>query len=39
MFFHPSRAGAQQSEEEVIMTVKRNYFPCVELTNLHIPLT
>jgi hypothetical protein len=25
--------------EEVIMTSKRNYFPCVDLKNLHIPLT
>jgi hypothetical protein len=25
--------------EEVIMTVKKNYVPCVDLKNLHIPLT
>jgi len=25
--------------EEVIMTGKMNYVPCVDLKNLHIPLT
>jgi len=25
--------------KEVIMTVKKNYVPCVDLKNLHIPLT
>jgi hypothetical protein len=25
--------------EEVIMTGKKNYVPCVDLKNVHIPLT
>src|SRR4029450_7998274 len=28
-----------RDQQEVIMTGKRNYFPCVDLKNLHIPLT
>jgi hypothetical protein len=28
-----------EPEEEVIMTGKKNYFPSVDLKNLHIPIT
>jgi len=32
-------ARASELVEEVIMTGERNYFPSVDLKNLHIPIT
>jgi len=37
--FSHSCGCALELEEEVIMTGKRNYFPSVDLKNLHIPIT
>jgi hypothetical protein len=39
VFFSHSNGFAIEANQEVIMTGKRNYFPCVDLKNLHIPLT
>jgi hypothetical protein len=39
VFFHIVRGSRAEPEEEVIMTGKRNYFPSVDLKNLHIPIT
>jgi len=39
VFFHIVRARQRGLAEEVIMTGKRNYFPSVDLKNLHIPIT
>jgi len=39
VFFHIPCTHALELEEEVIMTGKRNYFPSVDLKNLHIPIT
>jgi len=39
VFFHIVRARPRELVEEVIMTGKRNYFPSVDLKNLHIPIT
>ena len=33
------KRAADFDYKEVIMTVKKNYVPCVDLKNLHIPLT
>jgi hypothetical protein len=38
-FFHIVCGCARELVEEVIMTGKRNYFPSVDLKNLHIPIT
>jgi hypothetical protein len=38
LFFHIPSARALE-QKEVIMTGKRNYFPSVDLKNLHIPIT
>jgi len=39
VFFHIVSGSRAEPKEEVIMTGKRNYFPSVDLKNLHIPIT